>query len=228
MPAARYPTLFGDHVRNRSSSRSGQDCHTARLIRGREVQFNPRRMLMAIRTMDDLLIHGLQDVYYAENQIAKTLPEMMEKSSDPMLREGFKLHLEETQEQIKRLDQVFQALGQAPKGVTCQAVLGLIEEGQEVVGQIDDKDLRDAAIIASAQAIEHYEINRYGTLIAWAQQLGHRETVDEKQLGNVEIVDLLQLSLDEEKDIDRKLTALAESRVNRTAVQRSLLERRRE
>jgi len=167
--------------------------------------------------MDDLFIHGLQDVYYAENQIAKTLPEMMEKSSDPMLREGFKLHLEETQEQIKRLDQVFRALGQTPKGVTCQAVLGLIEEGQEVVGQIDGKDLRDAAIIASAQAIEHYEINRYGTLIAWAQQLGHRETVDEKQLGNVEIVDLLQLSLDEEKDIDRKLTALAESRVNRHA-----------
>src|SRR4051812_29491186 len=88
---------------------------------------------MVIRTMDDLFFHGLQDVYYAENQIAKTLPEMMEKSSDPMLREGFKLHLEETQEQIKRLDQVFQALGQAPKGVTCQAVLGLIEEGQEVV-----------------------------------------------------------------------------------------------
>jgi len=167
--------------------------------------------------MDDLFIHGLQDVYYAENQIAKTLPEMMEKSSDPMLREGFKLHLEETQEQIKRLDQVFRALGQTPKGVTCQAVLGLIEEGQEVVGQIEDKDLRDAAIIASAQAIEHYEINRYGTLIAWAQQLGYRETVDEKQLGNVEIVDLLQLSLDEEKDIDRKLTALAESRVNRHA-----------
>ena len=127
---------------------------------------------MAIRTMDDLFIHGLQDVYYAENQIAKTLPEMMEKSSDPRLREGFKRHLEETQEQIKRLDQVFQALGQASKGVTCQAVLGLIEEGQEVVSQIEDKDLRDAAIIASAQAIEHYEINRYGTLIAWAHQLG--------------------------------------------------------
>ena len=172
---------------------------------------------MAIRTMDELFIHGLQDVYYAENQIAKTLPEMMEKSFDPMLREGFKLHLEETQEQIKRLDQVFQALGRPPKGVTCQAVLGLIEEGQEVVGQVDDKDLRDAAIIASAQAIEHYEINRYGTLIAWAQQLGHRETVDKKQLGNLEMIDLLQLSLDEEKDIDGKLTALAESRVNRHA-----------
>src|SRR3954464_5770043 len=104
---------------------------------------------MAIRTMDDLFIHGLQDVYYAENQIAKTLPEMMEKSSDPMLREAFKLHLEATQERVSRLDQVFQALGQAPKGGTCQAVLGLIEEGQRVVGQIEDKDLRSPPIIAS-------------------------------------------------------------------------------
>ena len=173
---------------------------------------------MAIRTMDDLFIHGLQDIYYAENQIAKTLPQMMEKSSDPMLLEGFRAHLEETQEQIKRLDQVFQALGQTPQGVTCQAVLGLIEEGEEVIGEIEDKDLRDAAIVASAQAIEHYEINRYGTLIAWAQQLGHRETVDQKQLGNLEIIDLLQLSLDEEKEQDRKLTALAEGKVNRRVV----------
>src|SRR4051812_26596010 len=100
-------------------------------------------MLMAIRIMDDLFIHGLQDVYYAENQIAKTLPEMMEKSSDPMLREAFKLPLEETQGQIRGFGQGFQALGPGPKGVTCQAVLGLIEEGQEVVGQIEDKDLRD-------------------------------------------------------------------------------------
>ena len=173
---------------------------------------------MAIRTMDDLFIHGLQDIYYAENQIAKTLPEMMENASDPMLREGFQAHLEETREQIKRLDQVFQALGQALQGVTCQAVLGLIEEGQELVGEIEDKDIRDAAIVASAQAIEHYEINRYGTLIAWAHQLGQRETVDQKQLGKLEIIDLLQLSLDEEKDQDRKLTALAESKVNRHAV----------
>ena len=172
---------------------------------------------MAIRTMDDLFIHGLQDIYYAENQIAKTLPQMMEKSSDPMLLEGFRAHLEETQEQIKRLDQVFQALGQTPQGVTCQAALGLIEESQELIGQIEDKDIRDAAIVASAQAIEHYEINRYGTLIAWAQQLGRQGTVDQGAVGNLEIIDLLQLSLDEEKDQDRKLTALAESKVNRHA-----------
>jgi ferritin-like metal-binding protein YciE len=178
------------------------------------IVLNPRKNAMAIKTMDELFIHGLQDVYYAENQIAKTLPEMMENSSDSVLREGFKIHLEETREQIKRLDQVFKALGQSPAGVTCQAVLGLIEEGQELVGQIVDGYLRDVAIIASAQAIEHYEISRYGTLIAWAHQLGHRESVQAKQLDNVEIADLLQLSLEEEKDLDRKLTSLAESRVN--------------
>ena len=107
---------------------------------------------MAIRTMDDLFVHALQDIYYAENQIAKVLPEMEEKSSDPMLREGFRMHLEDTREHIRRLDQVFQALGQTPQGVTCQAILGLIEEGQEVIGETAEKDLRDAAIIASAQA----------------------------------------------------------------------------
>jgi ferritin-like metal-binding protein YciE len=101
--------------------------------------------------------------------------------------------------------------------VTCQAALGLIEESQELIGQIEDKDIRDAAIVASAQAIEHYEINRYGTLIAWAHQLGRRETVNQGAVGNLEIIDLLQLSLDEEKDQDRKLTALAESKVNRHA-----------
>src|SRR5215207_5621604 len=172
---------------------------------------------MAIRTMDDLFIHGLQDVYYAENQIAKTLPEMMEKSSDPMLREGFKLHLEETQEQIKRLDQVFRALGQTPKGVTCQAVLGLIEEGQEILGEIEDEKVRDVSILASAQALERYEITRYGTLVAWADQLGDKLAVDRSQMGNLEIVDLLQLTLDEEKNQDSRLTAMAESKINRQA-----------
>ena len=172
---------------------------------------------MAIGTMDDLFVHGLQDIYYAENQIAKTLPQMMEKASEPMLLEGFRAHLEETREQIKRLDRIFEALGQAPQGVTCQAVLGLIEEGQDVIGQIDDKDLRDVAIVASAQAIEHYEINRYGTLIAWAHQLGHRETADRKRLDASDVIGLLQKSLDEEKNQDRKLTALAESKVNRHA-----------
>ena len=174
---------------------------------------------MAIRTMDDLFIHGLQDIYYAENQIAKTLPQMMEKSSDPMLLEGFRAHLEETQEQIKRLEQIFRALGQAPQGVTCQAILGLIEEGQELVREIEDEKVRDAAMLASAQAMERYEITRYGTLVAWADQLGNTLAVDQKELGSLEIVDLLQLTLDQEKSQDARLTALAESRINRAAAQ---------
>jgi len=169
---------------------------------------------MAIRTMDDLFIHALQDVYYAENQIAKTLPEMMGKVTEPALFTHLERHLEDTRDHIKRLEQVFQALGQTPQGVTCQAVLGLIEVGQGLAREIEDKDVRDAAILSSAQAIEHYEINRYGTLIAWANQLDHREAVDLNVLGNLEIVDLLQLSLDEEKYRDRELTALAESKVN--------------
>ena len=172
---------------------------------------------MAINTMDDLFVHALQDVYYAENQIAKTLPEMMEKATEPALFDHLEHHLEETREQIKRLEQIFRALGQTPQGVTCQAVLGLIEEGQEVVGQIGVEKVRDAAILASAQAIEHYEINRYGTLIAWADQLGHKEAVDQSVLGNLELVDLLQLNLDEEKNQDARLTALAESKINRRA-----------
>jgi ferritin-like metal-binding protein YciE len=172
---------------------------------------------MAIKTMDDLFIHALQDVYYAENQVAKMIPEMMEKVTDSSLFDHLQRHLDETREHIKRLEQVFQALGQTPRGVTCQAVLGLIDEGQELVREIDDNEVQNAAILASLQAIEHYEINRYGTLIAWAQQLGHRETVDQKAIGKLEIVDLLQLNLDEEKYQDANLTALAESKVNRRA-----------
>jgi ferritin-like metal-binding protein YciE len=174
---------------------------------------------MAIRTMDDLFIHELQDIYYAENQIAKTLPEMMEKITESALFDHLEHHLDETREQIKRLEQIFQTLGQAPPGVTCQAVLGLIEESQGLVREIENKKVLDAAILSCAQAIEHYEINRYGTLIAWADQLGHRETVDQNVLGNLEIVDLLQLNLDETKNQDAKLTALAESKVNRHAAQ---------
>jgi ferritin-like metal-binding protein YciE len=189
------------------------------LLRRRETQpqSSRRRKAMAIKTMDDLFIHALQDVYYAENQIAKILPEMMDKVTDSSLFDHLERHLDETREHIKRLEQIFQALGQTPRGVTCQAVLGLIEEGQELVREIDDNEVQNAAILASVQAIEYYQINRYGTLIAWAQQLGHRETVDQKAMGKLEIVDLLQLNLDEEKYQDANLTALAESKVNRRA-----------
>jgi ferritin-like metal-binding protein YciE len=125
-----------------------------------------------IQTMDDLLIHGLQDIYYAENQIVKSLPKLIEKSSNRDLSKGLKDHLEETKDQIGRLDQVFKKLGQEPKGVKCPAIDGLIDEAAEVAGEVADKDVLDAAV-GSAQTVEHYEIARYGTLIAWAEALGH-------------------------------------------------------
>jgi ferritin-like metal-binding protein YciE len=159
-----------------------------------------------IKTMNDLFLHQLQDVYYAENQITKALPEMIDKATDPTLKQGFKTHLTETEGQIKRLEQVFKLLGQDVKGVDCPAIDGLIEEAEEVIGETEDKEVLDAALIAAAQAVEHYEIARYGTLIAWAQQLGRDDAAG-----------ILQKTLDEEKATDKKLTTLAESKINRKA-----------
>jgi len=173
--------------------------------------------IMTIQSMNDLFLHGLQDVYYAENQIAKTLSEMMDRATDPALVDNLEHHLEDTHEQIKRLDQIFRAMGQAPKGVTCQVTLGLIEESQDTLCEVEDERVRDAAILASAQAMERYEITRYGTLVAWADQLGGAIVTDQTALGSLEVVDLLQLTLDEEKNQDSRLTALAKSRINRLA-----------
>ena len=151
-----------------------------------------------IQTFDDLFLHQLQDVYYAENQIIKALPKMVEKATDPRLKSGFETHLQETHGQIERLDRVFGLIGETPKGATCPAIDGIIKEANEVAGEIADKAVLDAALIASAQAVEHYEITRYGTLIAWSNQLGRGE-----------IADILQETLDEEYATDDKLTALA-------------------
>jgi ferritin-like metal-binding protein YciE len=156
-----------------------------------------------IKTLDDLFVHTLQDIYYAENQITKALPTMIEKASDPQLKQGFQTHLGETQNQIKRLEQVFQMHGQKPKAVDCPAIDGIIKEANEVAGDIADKEVLDAALLASAQAVEHYEITRYGTLIAWAKRLGRQDCAS-----------VLQQNLDEEKATDAKLTAMAESKVN--------------
>ena len=125
-----------------------------------------------IKTMDDLFLHTLQDVYYAENQIVKALPKMIDKATNRELAAGLREHLRETEGQVTRLDQVFKKLGQTPKGVDCPAIDGLIKEADEVAGEVDDKKVLDAAIIGSAQAVEHYEISRYGTLIAWARGIG--------------------------------------------------------
>jgi ferritin-like metal-binding protein YciE len=160
-----------------------------------------------ISSMDDLFMHTLEDIYYAEHQIEKALPEMAGKATEAELKRGFEKHLEETRNQIKRLDDVFQKLGQEPKGTDCPAIDGIIEESNEIVGEIEDKRVIDAALIAAAQAVEHYEITRYGTLIAWAQELGHRG-----------VVSLLQRNLKEEAATDKKLTTMATRRANPKAV----------
>jgi ferritin-like metal-binding protein YciE len=159
-----------------------------------------------IKNMDDLFVHTLRDIYYAEKQIVKALPDMIEKSSDPQLKQSFQTHLRETENHVKRLEQVFQFAGMRPQGVDCPAIDGIIEEAQDVASEVEKKPVLDAALIAAAQAVEHYEITRYGTLISWANQLGRRDCVT-----------LLQQNLDEEKATDKKLTAMAESQVNRKA-----------
>jgi ferritin-like metal-binding protein YciE len=156
-----------------------------------------------IKTMNDLFVHTLRDIYYAENQLVKALPEMIEKASDASLKQAFQAHLGETKNQVKRLEQVFQMHGVEPKGIDCPAIDGIIEEAEEVAGEVDDKEVLDAALVAAAQAVEHYEIARYGTLIAWA-----------KRLGRTDCASVLAKNLDEEKAADKKLTALAEARIN--------------
>nr|WP_209780408.1 ferritin-like domain-containing protein [Azospirillum agricola] len=159
-----------------------------------------------IKTMNDLFVHQLKDIYYAENRILKGLPKMIEKATDPGLRQGFETHLRETEGQVERLRQVFAMHGVTPEAVTCPAIDGILKEADEVAGDVADKQVLDAALIAAAQAVEHYEITRYGSLIAWAKELGRNDCAA-----------VLQKNLDEEKATDLKLTSLAESRVNRAA-----------
>ncbi|WP_420101725.1 ferritin-like domain-containing protein [Bosea sp. (in: a-proteobacteria)] len=159
-----------------------------------------------IATMDDLFVHTLRDIYYAEHQITKALPDMIAKATAPELKQGFEMHLRETEGQIERLRQVFRQHGVEEKGVTCPAIDGIISEANEIAGEVEDKQVLDAALIAAAQAVEHYEITRYGTLVAWA-----------KQLGREDCAALLQQNLDEEAATDEKLTSLATGGINRRA-----------
>jgi len=161
-----------------------------------------------IKTMDDLLLHGLQDIYYAEQQITKALPKMIEKATNRDLAAGLKSHLEETNSQIERLQKVFQKLGKEPEAANCPAIDGLIKAADTITGEVDDKAVLDAAIVASAQAVEHYEIARYGTLIAWAEELGHDD-----------VVRFLTTNLNEEKAANTKLNTVALRKgVNKKAV----------
>ena len=159
-----------------------------------------------IKSLDDLFVHTLQDIYYAEQQITKNLPTMIEKASSPELKSAFQKHLVETQGQVKRLERVFQMHGQPVKGVTCAAMDGIIAETKEIISDCSDAEVADAAMVSAAQAIEHYEMTRYGSLIAYAKQLGRNDCAA-----------VLAETLEEEKATDRALTQLAESRVNQMA-----------
>lgn len=156
-----------------------------------------------IKSLEDLFVHGLKDIYYAENQILKALPKLIDGASNPQLKKGLKDHLKETEEQVSRLEQIFDMREEKPKGTKCPGINGLIDEGDELTADIGDKHVLDAAIISSAQAVEHYEITRYGALIAWAREMGRND-----------FADILEENLEEEKAADDKLNKIAEGRVN--------------
>ena len=159
-----------------------------------------------IKTFDDLFVHTLQDIYYAEKQILKALPKMIDKATSAELKNGFETHRRETEGQIKRLEEVFRMHGVEVKGVTCPAIDGIIKEADELAGEVADKEVLDAALIAAAQAVEHYEITRYGTLVAWAKRLGRPDCAAQ-----------LQRNLEEERATDGKLTQMAEGSLNARA-----------
>ena len=156
-----------------------------------------------IKTLDDLYMHGLQDLYYAEKQILEALPKLIDNAADGRLKQGLQQHLGETENQVARLEQVFQLHGQEAHGAKCPAIDGIIKEGDDLIGEVEGEDVMGAGIIAAAQAVEHYEMTRYGALIAWAKELGHSRDAA-----------ILARSLEEEKAADRKLTAIAQRRVN--------------
>ena len=159
-----------------------------------------------IKTLDDLFVHTLRDIYYAEKQIEKKLPKMIDKATDPQLKAGFEKHLQETRGHIANVEQVFQMHGAEVKAVDCPAIDGIIKEADEVAGEVADKAVLDAALINAAQAVEHYEITRYGTLIAWARQIGRDDSIA-----------LLEANLEEEKNADALLSKIAKAAVNQKA-----------
>lgn len=163
-----------------------------------------------LKSLEDLFMHGLKDIYYAENQIVKNLPKMIEAASDAELKKGLKQHLAETENQVIRLEQAFELLGERPRGTRCPGIDGILTEGDELLGDVEGRTATNAAVVASGQAVEHYEITRYGTLIAWA-----------RELGKDDVVPLLERNLREEKAADRKLTAIAEARVNKGSSSRT-------
>jgi ferritin-like metal-binding protein YciE len=158
------------------------------------------------KTLDDLFLDTLKDIYYAEKQILKTLPKMSKAATSPELKQAFQTHRDETEGQIERLSEVFDLIGKAPRGKTCDAILGIIEEGKSIMEEFEGSPALDAGLVAAAQAVEHYEMARYGTLKAWAQQLGHKDAVK-----------LLDQTLAEEKKTDQLLSQLGTGATNKKA-----------
>jgi ferritin-like metal-binding protein YciE len=156
------------------------------------------------KSLEDLFLDTLKDIYYAEKQILRALPKMAKAAETDELRQAFQTHFEQTQGHVERLDQVFELLGKPARGKTCEAIQGIIEEGKEVIEEYKGSKALDAGLISSAQAVEHYEIARYGTLKRWAEELGHEEAAS-----------LLDKTLSEEKETDQLLTRIADAGSNR-------------
>ncbi|MGM4983338.1 MULTISPECIES: YciE/YciF ferroxidase family protein [Rhizobium] len=158
------------------------------------------------KTLEDLFYDTLQDIYYAERKILKALPKMARAAQSPELKAGFEKHLEETEGQVERLEQIFELMGKRAKGKTCDAIEGILAEGEEIIEEFKGTHALDAGLISSAQAVEHYEMARYGSLKTWAQTLGLKEAAG-----------LLDQTLQQETNTDKTLTKLANSSVNQKA-----------
>lgn len=158
---------------------------------------------MKLESLEILYVEELRDIYNAENQLLKALPKMAKAASSAELKQAFEDHLEQTREHVERLDEIFEKLEKKPTGKTCKAMKGLIEEGSEMMEEEGEEFVLDAGIIAAAQKVEHYEIASYGTVRTWAEMLGDDDAVE-----------LLQQTLDEEGETDKRLTELAQEIVN--------------
>jgi ferritin-like metal-binding protein YciE len=165
---------------------------------------------MPTKTLEDLFTDGIKDIYYAERKIVAGLKKMIRGAQSPDLKAAFEKHLQETEGQVERLVQVFELIGKPARGKTCPAIDGILEEGQEILEEFKGSDALDAGLLASAQAVEHYEIARYGTLRSWALQL-----------GKPDVAQLLEQTLAEETATDEALTQLAEGNVNRKGKQKA-------
>ena len=158
------------------------------------------------KMLDELFHEGLQDIYFAEKKILVALPKMAKAAEAEELADAFREHSEQTREQVSRLEKIFKLIDETPKAKKCPAIIGIIEEGEDIIEEYEDSPALDAGLLGAAQAVEHYEIARYGTLKVWARELGLNEAVS-----------LLQATLEEEKDTDEKLSKLAETPINQKA-----------